>query len=105
MRWSRGQKLALTLRGVVAEESYRDAVVASRTVEGRGSFNDALEAWAKPLGIRAEDGSYLAELKAGSMSLSALLQEFDDCGRPPKEMKASLERLLAAALIMSSEGQ
>ncbi len=105
VRWSRGQKLSLTPKGRLAEVSYQQSVTAARTIEGRASFDAALTAWAAPLALRVDDGSYLSELASGPISLKELIDAFDGCGRPQEETKEAIERLMAAGLVSSTEWQ
>jgi hypothetical protein len=97
-RWPRAQKFRLSLIGAEAEACYQAAVKASRDRGGREAFDRALAAWATPLGVRPDDGSYLAELRTSVRTLTELLECFASCGTTKTEAKAALDRLISAKL-------
>jgi hypothetical protein len=97
-RWPRGQKFSLSLSGASAEEAYRSAVLGARSA-GRAALEGALEAWARPHGIRPGDGVVLGELRAGRRGLADLSRALEECGIEPREVRAAVDRLVAAGLV------
>jgi hypothetical protein len=98
-RWPRGQKFALSQRGLDAEATYRDAIASARA-SGRGALESAEREWATPLGIQPNDGVVLGELrKAGRKSIAELARELESCGMSPTDVKAVVDRLCEAQLV------
>jgi hypothetical protein len=97
-RWPRGQKFALTETGSAAEAEYRTAVAESRA-SGRAVLDGALSAWAAPRGVTPKDGIVLAELRAGKAGVPQLARELEPAGFAPDEIRAAIERLVAAAMV------
>lgn len=97
-RWPRGQKFSLTVSGSSAEEAYRMTVAESRA-SGRAVLDGALAAWAEPRGISPKDGIVLAELRAGRTGVPQLVKELEAAGFAPDDVRAAIERLVAAAMV------
>ena len=97
-RWPRGQKFALSARGVEAEVAYREAIAHARAT-GRTALDAAQQAWASPLGILANDGVLLGELRNGKRSIAELASGLEDCGVTPADVKAGIDRLTDAQLV------
>jgi hypothetical protein len=97
-RWPRGQKFALSERGVEAEVAYRDAVAAARS-SGRSALEQAQRQWAAPLGVAPQDGVVLGELRAGRRSIAELARALEDCGTTAADVKAAIDRLTDALLV------
>jgi hypothetical protein len=97
-RWPRGQKFALSQRGIEAEAAYREAIVAART-SGRSALDVAQQQWAAPLGVAPQDGVVLGELRGGKRSISELAKSLEDCGTTAADVKAAIDRLTDALLV------
>jgi len=97
-RWPRGQKFTLTEIGATAEAEYRSAVAETRS-SGRALLDGALAAWANPRGVTPKDGVVLTELRSGKAGLPDLVRELEPAGFAPDDIRAAIERLLAAALL------
>lgn len=97
-RWPRGQKFGLTERGATAEADYRSTVAESRG-SGRSVLDGALAAWAEPRGIAPKDGIVLAELRSGRIGVPQLVGSLEPAGFAPDEVRAAIERLVAAAMV------
>jgi hypothetical protein len=97
-RWPRGQKFALTENGLSAEAAYRTAVTEMRG-SGRSVLDGALAAWATPLGVAPKDGVVLEQLRGGKSGVSDVLRELEPAGFQPDEVRAAIERLVAAQMI------
>lgn len=98
-RWARGQKFTLSLKGRVAEEAYRAAVLEARG-SGRTALEAALAAWAAPHApVAGGDGVLLGELKGKPPGLSDLTRALEDAGILPAEVRAALARLVSAGLV------
>lgn len=97
-RWPRGQKFGLTRSGSTAEEAYRATVAESRA-SGRAFLDGALAAWAAPRGVAPKDGIVLAELRAGKAGVPQLVKELEAAGFQPDDVRAAIERLVAAAMV------
>ena len=98
-RWPRGQKFELSPSGAAAEIAYRDAIQAARA-QGRTALEAAQRAWAEPLGLQAGDGVVLGELRGGKKSLAEIGRALEDCGTTAAEVKAAVDRLSDAALVV-----
>jgi hypothetical protein len=94
LRWPRSQKFVLSARGVEAETSYRELIVASRDGAGRASFDQARATWAGNYQLEADDGLYLAEVKAGAANLPKLIAALETCGKTRPDAIAAIERLV-----------
>lgn len=101
-RWPRTQRFVLSERGVSAAQAYMDDIVASRSAEGRSSYDAARTKWAQTYAIEPNDGLYLAEIKAGPIRLEHILAALESCGETRKDAIAALERLLDAGLITTA---
>ena len=97
-RWPRGQKFSLTEIGLSAEAEYRATVTEMRS-SGRSVLDGALAAWATPRGVAPKDGVVLVEFRDGKAGVTDLLRELEPAGFAPDEVRAALERLVAAALL------
>ena len=97
-RWPRGQKFALSERGVSAETSYRDAVQTARA-QGRSALDAAQRAWAEPLQVEVNDGVVLGELRGGKRSIADVARTLEDCGTSVAEVKTAIDRLTDAGLV------
>jgi hypothetical protein len=97
-RWPRGQKFALSARGVDAEASYREAIAAARS-SGRSNLEEAQRAWAAPLAVQPHDGVVLGELRTGKKSIAEIARALEDCGTSQPEVKAAIDRLTDALLV------
>lgn len=98
-RWPRGQKFRLTALGQEAEARYQQILQGARDAGGRVAFDEATKAFAAPLGIQAGDGAYLGELKLQPRTIVDLLEQLQDGGATKAEVKAALDRLIAAKLV------
>lgn len=97
-RWPRGQKFALSPEGTDAEAAYRDVVQESRA-SGRAALDAALAAWAGPRRVTPADGIVLAELRGKRLGVPDLVRELETAGIAADEVRASLERLVAAGVV------
>ena len=97
-RWPRGQKFRLTPLGQDVEARYQAVLAEARQAGGRAAFDEATKAFAAPLGLQAGDGTYLGELKAGPRTIIDLMEQLEDGGATKAEVKAALDRLIAAKL-------
>jgi hypothetical protein len=97
-RWPRGQKFELSPTGVLAETTYRDAILAARA-QGRTALEVAQRTWAEPLGVQPGDGVVLGELRGGKKSIAELARALEDCGTTQSEVKVAIDRLSDAQLI------
>jgi len=97
-RWPRGQKFTLSAAGLEAEQAYREAILTARS-SGRHALQGALDAWAGPRQVQGADGVFLSELAGQKKGLSDLCRAVEDAGIEPSEVKASVDRLVAAALV------
>jgi len=97
-RWPRGQKFTRSEAGRAADDTYRAAVAAARGA-GRSALDAALSAWSGPLGILADDGVVLSQLREGQLGLPDLVGALEDAGIEAREVRAALGRLIAAGLV------
>jgi hypothetical protein len=97
-RWPRGQKFTLSPLGAEAEESYRAAVLQSRS-SGRATLDAALAAWAKARGVNAADGVILTELSGKRLGVADLCERLESAGFLAEEVRAGIGRLVAAGVI------
>lgn len=102
--WRRGQRFVLTVEGVNAEAAYREDIVASRAQAGRGSYDDARNAWAQHWGTQADDGLYLCELKDGPKSLGELSDALEACGKVRKDVVEAIDRIYGLKLVAETGG-
>lgn len=98
-RWPRGQKFQLTAAGRDAEARYQEALKGAHQAGGRAAFDEATAAFAGPLNIKPGDGAYLEELKAQPRTIVDLVEALQDGGATKAEVKAALDRLIAAKLV------
>jgi len=103
-RWQRSEKFQLSELGETAAKAYLDGIVASRSEEGRQSFDEARARWAAEHSVAehnvaAEDGLSLRELVNAPLTLAELTQALDGYGPDAKAVKAGLIRLLDAGLV------
>ena len=97
-RWPRGQKFTISHSGLPADEAYRAAVLGARSA-GRAALDAALDAWARPHGVRPGDGVVLGELRAERRGLADLARALEGCGIEPSEVREAVDRLVAAGLV------
>ena len=97
-RWPRGQKFTLSNEGADAEAAYRNVVAESRT-SGRAALDAAIAAWAGPRRVAPADGVVLAELRGKRLGVPDLVRELESAGIAADEVRASLERLVAAGVV------
>jgi len=103
LRWPRSQRFTLSSSGVEAETTYRSSIVASRTADGRASFDAARVAWAEPLGVQPDDGVYLCEIRDRPLRLSDLVEALAACDKTRQDAMDALSRLVDAGLVATSE--
>jgi len=103
-RWPRGQKFQITENGREAEARYQEALRVAHEKGGRAAFDEATAVWAGPLGVRPGDGAYLAELKEQARTVVDLVEQLQDGGATKVEVKAALDRLIAAKLAEPTGG-
>jgi hypothetical protein len=97
-RWPRGQKFSISSSGLPAEEAYRAAVLGARSA-GRAALDAALDAWARPHGIRPGDGVVLGEIRRERRGLADLASALEGCGIEAREVREAVDRLVAAGLV------
>lgn len=97
-RWPRGQKFALSERGLAAELGYREAVQTARA-QGRSALDAAQRAWAEPLRVDPLDGVVLGELRVGKRSIADVARALEDCGTNATEVKTAIDRLTDTGLV------
>ncbi len=100
--WSRSHRFTISGRGSEAEAAYRDLIVASRSQEGRASFDSARADWAKSFNLHPDDGLYLAEVGAGPVRLHEIVEALESCGKNRKDAIAAMERLVELGLISAA---
>jgi hypothetical protein len=103
-RWPRGQKFRLTALGQETESRYQEVLGAAREAGGRAAFDEATKAFAAPLGLQPGDGAFLAELKPQPRTIVDLMELLQDGGATKAEVKAALDRLIAAKLVEPVSG-
>lgn len=103
-RWSRSERFVLSDTGKAASQSYLDRIVASRSVEGRGSFDQAREEWAVAHGLPSEQGQLLRELAAAPLTLHELTLKLDGFGPTAANVKKWLEKLIETGLVVPAVG-
>jgi hypothetical protein len=97
-RWPRGQKFTLTPAGLEADAQHRQ-VVSDVRGSGRPALETALSAWAGPHRVHPGDGLLLGELRRGGCGLNDLADALEGAGIERGEVKAGLDRLVAAGLV------
>jgi hypothetical protein len=100
LRWAPRQRFGLSPAGNQARLA-RERAIASARIEdnGRQGLDEALAAWAKPLGIEPGDGVFLEELSHGLRTVSQVAESLADCGTSKAEVQAATDRLYKAALL------
>jgi len=83
---------------------YQESLRGAQEKGGRTAFDEATAAWAAPLGIKANDGAYLSELKAAPRTIVELMEQLQDGGATKAETKGALDRLIAAKLVEPVSG-
>jgi hypothetical protein len=101
-RWPRSQRFSLSETGTSAASSYLSTIIASRTAEGRASYDAARASWATEFRIQPDDGLYLAEIRTGPVTLGQLVDALETCGKTRKDAIAAVERLVDAGLVDAS---
>jgi hypothetical protein len=99
LRWPRSQRFLLSPKGGEAEASYRNMIVASRSTEGRASYDAARASWAGTYAVEADDGLYLQEIASKPSNLSQLTAALETCGKTRPDAINALGRLFDAGLI------
>jgi hypothetical protein len=92
-RWPRGQRFALSARGIEAEAAYRAAVQDVRSL-GRDALTQAEKRWAEALGLAPGDGVVMAEIRPGRRSFADLGHALQDCGTVPAQIRESVDRMV-----------
>lgn len=93
LRWPRSHRFTLSTKGRSAETEYRERIATSRGQSGRASFDAARAEWASTWKLQSDDGIYLAELVAGSATLTQLLAAMSESGQSRKDVVDALGRL------------
>ena len=105
-RWPRSQRFSLSLAGQAAEVRYRDAITAARgDGGGRTAYEEARSTWAGALGLQPDDGVCLGEVRAGSVSVTQVVDAMDGSGHTRTDTLAALGRLWDAGLVCGTEGR
>jgi hypothetical protein len=100
LRWAPRQRFALSASGQQARLAREQAVASARDQDnGREGLDDALGAWAKPLGIEPGDGVYLEEFTVGTRTVTQVAESLADCGSSKPEVQAATDRLFKAGLL------
>ena len=73
--------------------------MAESRSSGRTLLDGALAAWAEPRGVAPKDGVVLGELRSGRNGMADLFRELESSGFAPDDVRAAIERLVAAALL------
>jgi hypothetical protein len=97
-RWPRGQKFKVSPTGERAQDVYCDAVNAARA-SGRAALETSIAAWASPLLVEPGDGVVLCELAKKQLGVPKLVEALEPTGIGADQVRAGLERLLAAGLV------
>ena len=97
-RWPRGQKFVLSAAGEAADQLHRETINGCRG-SGRSSLDAALLAWATPLGVKPTDGVLLGQLRGQRRGFNELASALETSGIEAAEVKAAVERLVAAGLV------
>jgi hypothetical protein len=97
-RWPRGQKFVLSAAGEAADLLHRETINGCRG-SGRSSLDAALLAWAGPLGVKPTDGVLLGQLRGQRRGFNELASALETSGIEAAEVKAAVERLVAAGLV------
>ncbi|MBI2891970.1 MAG: hypothetical protein HYY06_00345 [Deltaproteobacteria bacterium] len=100
-RWPRSQQFKLSERGTAAESSYRSTIIASRTEEGRASYDSARLAWAESFHLQPDDGLYLGEVREGPIRMEQIVDALLTSGKSRKDAVSALERLFDEGMIFA----
>ena len=98
-RWPRSQRFALSDKGIEAETSYRELIVAARAEEGRASFDAARGVWAARYALEPGDGLFLGEVQSGPRTLDEIFRALESCGSTRDEVRGAVGRLTTAGLM------
>jgi hypothetical protein len=98
-RWSRTQRFTLSAYGRTVTAAYRSTIAATREPTGRGAFEAACAAWAELFELQPEDGMYLNEVSAKSLTLAELGDALAICSQSRDDVTRCVQRLFRAGLI------
>lgn len=100
-RFRREQRYQLSADGKLAEQAYRARIRESRVSIGGGrlAFESARSAWATKYAIEPDDGFYLGELRAKSMTLRELGENLAICSQTRENVRDSVTRMLDRGLL------
>ena len=99
VRFGRAQKFRLSPKGSEAANAYATMIQSARSGSGRAQFDAAREGWGASLGLRAEDGLFLADFAAGERTIAEAARSLDGCGTTAKEVKTAVDRLLGLGML------
>lgn len=99
VRFGRAQKFRLSPKGAEAARAYAAMIEQARSGSGRAQFDAAREGWGTSLGLRAEDGLFLADFAAGERTIAEAARSLDSCGTTAKEVKTAVDRLLGLGML------
>jgi hypothetical protein len=99
VRFGRAQKFRLSPRGAEAASAYAAMIEQARSGSGRAQFDAARNGWGTQLGLKAEDGLFIADFAAGPRTIAEAARSLDGCGTTAKEVKAAVDRLLALGIL------
>jgi len=99
VRFGRAQKFRLTPKGAEAAQAYAAMIEQARSGSGRAQFDAARDSWGASLGLRAEDGLFLADFASGERTIAEAARSLDSCGTTAKEVKTGVERLLGLGML------
>jgi hypothetical protein len=98
-QWSRSQRFTLSAHGRTVTAAYRSAISATRGSDRRGAFHAACISWAALFELRPEDGMYLAEVAAKSVTLAELGEALAICSQSRDDVLRCVRRLFDAGLV------
>lgn len=98
-RWSRTQRFALSAYGRTVTAAYLSSIAAVSGPGNRGAFQAACSAWAELFELRPDDGMYLAEVQAKSLTLAELGEALAICSQSRDDVTRCVQRLFQAGLV------